>query len=80
METRGQRLAEPGSVGGGFAVPLGRGFPEEHVLHLGTSVQGAARVRLSGCDGRSFGRRAPREQDGDDRGREEGGDQEDGAG
>ena len=76
METRGQRLAEPGSVGGGFAVPLGRGFPEKHVLHLGASVQGAARV-FSGRDGSGFGHRAPREQDGDDRGREEGGDQED---
>ena len=74
METRGQRLGEPG--GRGFAVPLGRGFPEKHVLHLGASVQGAARV-FSGRDGSGFGRRAPREQDGDDRGREEGGDQED---
>ena len=74
METRAARLAEPGR---GFAVPLGRGFPEEHVLHLGASVQGAARV-LSGRDGRGFGHRAPREQDGDGRGgREEGGDRED---
>ena len=39
-------------------------------------MQGAARV-FSGRDGSGFGRRAPREQDGDDRGREEGGDQED---
>ena len=75
METRGQRLAEPG--GRGFAVPFGRGFPEEHVLHLGASVQGAARV-FSGRDGSGFGHRAPREQDGDGRGgREERGDQED---
>ena len=75
METRGQRLGEPG--GRGFAVPLGRGFPEKHVLHLGASVQGAARV-FSGRDGSGFGHRAPREQDGDGRGgREERGDQED---
>ena len=74
METRAARLAEPG--GRGFAVPLGRGFSEEHVLHLGASVQGAARV-FSGRDGSGFGRRAPREQDGDDRGREKRGDQED---
>ena len=39
-------------------------------------MQGAARV-FSGRDGSGFGHRAPREQDGDDRGREERGDQED---
>ena len=38
-------------------------------------MQGAARV-FSGRDGRGFGHRAPREQDGDDRGREKRGDQE----
>ena len=39
-------------------------------------MQGAARV-FSGRDGRGFGHRAPREQDGDARGREKRGDQED---
>ena len=69
METRGQRLAEPG--GRGFAVPFGRGFPEEHVLHLGASVQGIARV-FSGRDGSGFARRAPQQHGDGCGGREEG--------